>query len=60
MCLFLQDIRFLMEDIQALKPTIFCGVPRVYDRVYAGKAIMLLVLLPTAINLLYLPYLIML
>jgi len=49
-----------MEDIQALKPTIFCGVPRVYDRVYAGKAIMLLVLLPTAINLLYLPYLIML
>lgn len=30
------DIRFLMEDIQALKPTIFCGVPRVYDRVYAG------------------------
>ncbi|KAK7264344.1 hypothetical protein RJT34_31951 [Clitoria ternatea] len=30
------DIRFLMEDVQALKPTIFCGVPRVYDRVYAG------------------------
>ncbi|CAL5211630.1 unnamed protein product [Lathyrus oleraceus] len=30
------DIRFLMEDIQTLKPTIFCGVPRVYDRVYAG------------------------
>lgn len=48
-----------MEDIQALKPTIFCGVPRVYDRVYAGKAIMLLVLMPTAIILLYIPYLIM-
>ncbi|CAK8575758.1 unnamed protein product [Lathyrus sativus] len=30
------DIRFLMDDIQTLKPTIFCGVPRVYDRVYAG------------------------
>ncbi|XP_020218242.1 long chain acyl-CoA synthetase 2 [Cajanus cajan] len=30
------DVRFLMEDIQALKPTLFCGVPRVYDRVYAG------------------------
>ncbi|MED6168365.1 eukaryotic long-chain fatty acid CoA synthetase (LC-FACS) [Stylosanthes scabra] len=25
-----------MEDVQALKPTIFCGVPRVFDRVYAG------------------------
>ncbi|KAE8008450.1 hypothetical protein FH972_004961 [Carpinus fangiana] len=30
------DIRFLMEDIQELKPTAFCGVPRVYDRIYAG------------------------
>eukprot|EP00256_Glycine_max_P041921 XP_006592120.1 long chain acyl-CoA synthetase 2 isoform X2 [Glycine max] len=30
------DVRFLMEDIQALKPTLFCAVPRVYDRVYAG------------------------
>ncbi|XP_061348643.1 probable CoA ligase CCL6 isoform X1 [Gastrolobium bilobum] len=30
------DVRFLMEDVHALKPTIFCGVPRVYDRVYAG------------------------
>ncbi|KAI9127877.1 hypothetical protein K1719_000870 [Acacia pycnantha] len=30
------DVRFLMEDIQTLKPTIFCGVPRVYDRIYAG------------------------
>ncbi|XP_072974428.1 probable CoA ligase CCL6 [Typha angustifolia] len=30
------DIRYLMEDIQELKPTIFCGVPRVYDRIYAG------------------------
>ncbi|KAL5562569.1 hypothetical protein UlMin_032316 [Ulmus minor] len=30
------DIRFLMDDIQELKPSIFCGVPRVYDRIYAG------------------------
>jgi long-chain acyl-CoA synthetase len=32
----LQDIRFLMEDIQELKPTAFCGVPKVYDCIYAG------------------------
>ncbi|KAI4298394.1 hypothetical protein L6164_031960 [Bauhinia variegata] len=32
------EVRFLMEDIQALKPTIFCGVPRVFDRIYAGLA----------------------
>lgn len=25
-----------MEDIQELKPTIFCGVPRVYERIYGG------------------------
>ncbi|PKI47506.1 hypothetical protein CRG98_032096 [Punica granatum] len=30
------DVRFLVEDIQELKPTIFCGVPRVYDRIYSG------------------------
>ncbi|KAG4906218.1 hypothetical protein JHK82_054852 [Glycine max] len=30
------DVRFLLEDIQELKPTIFCGVPRVFDRIYAG------------------------
>ncbi|CAN0927711.1 Probable CoA ligase CCL6 [Linum grandiflorum] len=30
------DVRFLMEDIQTLKPTMFCGVPRVYDRIYSG------------------------
>ncbi|XP_020099651.1 long chain acyl-CoA synthetase 2 [Ananas comosus] len=30
------DVRYLMDDIQELKPTIFCGVPRVYDRIYAG------------------------
>ncbi|KAL2460191.1 Long chain acyl-CoA synthetase 2 [Abeliophyllum distichum] len=30
------DIRFLIEDLIVLKPTIFCGVPRVYDRIYTG------------------------
>lgn len=25
-----------MEDIQEMKPTVFCGVPRVYDRIYTG------------------------
>ncbi|KAA8536143.1 hypothetical protein F0562_028621 [Nyssa sinensis] len=30
------DVRFLIEDLQELKPTIFCGVPRVYDRICTG------------------------
>lgn len=30
------DVRYLMEDIQELKPTILCGVPRVFDRIYTG------------------------
>ncbi|XP_028127616.1 long chain acyl-CoA synthetase 2-like [Camellia sinensis] len=30
------DIRYLIEDIVELKPTIFCGVPRVFDRIYTG------------------------
>ncbi|XAR59509.1 Long-chain-fatty-acid--CoA ligase [Bertholletia excelsa] len=30
------DIRYLMEDLAELKPTIFSGVPRVYDRIYMG------------------------
>jgi long-chain acyl-CoA synthetase len=30
------DIKYLLEDIAALKPTMFCGVPRVFDRIYAG------------------------
>ncbi|XP_012836994.1 PREDICTED: long chain acyl-CoA synthetase 2 isoform X1 [Erythranthe guttata] len=30
------DIRFLVEDLVVLKPTIFCGVPRVYDRICTG------------------------
>ncbi|XP_061365178.1 long chain acyl-CoA synthetase 4-like [Gastrolobium bilobum] len=30
------DIKLLLEDIGELKPTIFCVVPRVLDRVYSG------------------------
>ncbi|KAK7318109.1 hypothetical protein RJT34_02807 [Clitoria ternatea] len=30
------DVRLLLEDIGELKPTIFCAVPRVLDRVYSG------------------------
>lgn len=34
--LILQDVKLLTEDIGELKPTIFCAVPRVLDRIYAG------------------------
>uniref|UniRef100_A0A0C9RQP3 Long-chain-fatty-acid--CoA ligase n=1 Tax=Wollemia nobilis TaxID=56998 RepID=A0A0C9RQP3_9CONI len=30
------DVKLLVEDIAELKPTIFCGVPRVFDRIYSG------------------------
>ncbi|XP_051134249.1 probable CoA ligase CCL6 [Andrographis paniculata] len=30
------DIRYLIEDLLVLKPTIFCGVPRVFERIYTG------------------------
>ncbi|RVW55459.1 Long chain acyl-CoA synthetase 6, peroxisomal [Vitis vinifera] len=26
----------LMDDMAALRPTIFCSVPRLYNRIYAG------------------------
>lgn len=32
----MQDVKLLIEDIGELKPTIFCAVPRVMDRVYSG------------------------
>lgn len=32
----LQDIRYLIDDLLELKPTMFSGVPRVYDRIYTG------------------------
>ena len=30
------EIPKVLEDIKALRPTLFCGVPRVFDRIYAG------------------------
>ncbi|KAI5595262.1 hypothetical protein BDE02_03G126400 [Populus trichocarpa] len=30
------DVKLLIEDIGELKPTIFCAVPRVLERVYSG------------------------
>ncbi|XP_071685846.1 long chain acyl-CoA synthetase 4-like isoform X2 [Rutidosis leptorrhynchoides] len=30
------DVKLLIEDIAELKPTIFCAVPRVLDRIYSG------------------------
>ncbi|KAK1320622.1 Long chain acyl-CoA synthetase 4 [Acorus calamus] len=32
------DVKLLVEDIGVLKPTMFCAVPRVLDRIYAGEA----------------------
>ncbi|KAJ7945044.1 Long chain acyl-CoA synthetase [Quillaja saponaria] len=30
------DVKLLLEDIAQLKPSIFCAVPRVLDRIYSG------------------------
>ncbi|KAL2902778.1 Long chain acyl-CoA synthetase 4 [Bienertia sinuspersici] len=30
------DVKLLLEDIAVLKPTIFCAVPRVLERIYSG------------------------
>ncbi|XP_078169792.1 long chain acyl-CoA synthetase 4-like [Carex rostrata] len=30
------DVKLIVEDLGALKPTIFCAVPRVLDRIYSG------------------------
>ncbi|GJN29596.1 hypothetical protein PR202_gb17836 [Eleusine coracana subsp. coracana] len=30
------DVKLLVEDIAELRPTIFCAVPRVLDRIYSG------------------------
>ena len=31
-----KDVKLLIEDLGELKPSIFCAVPRVLDRVYTG------------------------
>ena len=33
---FQGDVKHLVADIGALKPTLFLGVPRVFDRIYSG------------------------
>lgn len=33
---FRGDVKLLVDDIAALQPTIFVGVPRVFDRIYSG------------------------
>ncbi|KAK6918229.1 AMP-dependent synthetase/ligase [Dillenia turbinata] len=30
------DVKLLIEDVEELKPTIFCAVPRVLERIYSG------------------------
>ncbi|CAM8879543.1 unnamed protein product [Rhodiola kirilowii] len=30
------DVKLLTEDLSALKPSVFCAVPRVLDRIYGG------------------------
>ncbi|XP_023728302.1 long chain acyl-CoA synthetase 4 [Lactuca sativa] len=30
------DIKLLIDDVKELKPTVFCAVPRVLDRIYSG------------------------
>ncbi|KAJ0503249.1 putative long-chain-fatty-acid--CoA ligase [Helianthus annuus] len=33
---YMQDVKMLIEDIGELKPTIFCVIPRVLERIYSG------------------------
>ena len=35
-----QDVKLLVEDIGVLKPTIFCAVPRVLDRIFSGEELL--------------------
>lgn len=41
---FWQDVKLLVEDLGELKPTIFCAVPRVLDRIYSGRLLHLIVI----------------
>jgi long-subunit acyl-CoA synthetase (AMP-forming) len=34
--ILLQDSMKLMDDLVALRPTIFASVPRLYNRIYSG------------------------
>lgn len=32
----MKDLNALLEDLSELKPTLFAGVPRVFEKVYEG------------------------
>lgn len=36
-----KDLNALRDDLMELKPTLFAGVPRVFEKVYEGKVIYL-------------------
>ena len=36
---YLKNLNALAEDLMELKPTLFAGVPRVFERVYEGMKI---------------------
>ena len=38
-----KDINALRDDLMELKPTVFAGVPRVFERIHEGTYIHLLV-----------------
>ncbi|KAL5167997.1 Long chain acyl-CoA synthetase 4 [Glycine soja] len=38
------DVKLLIDDVGELKPTIFCAVPRVLDRVYSDKLLKILMI----------------
>lgn len=33
----MKDLTALRDDLMELKPTLFAGVPRVFEKVYEGK-----------------------
>lgn len=33
----MKDLNALRDDLMELKPTLFAGVPRVFEKVYEGK-----------------------
>lgn len=35
----MQDLNALRDDLMELKPTLFAGVPRVFEKVHEGKII---------------------
>lgn len=36
---YLQDTLKLMDDLAVLRPTLFCSVPRLYNRMYDGYVV---------------------